>query len=405
MKRFVLVVMAFAMLLAVGCSDNQGIRVTQKRMAKPESAFDEKESSEDTTENEMANETLYVIADINLETKAVTLMDIDSGKQRTYKYDSRSVFLDKYGDRKSIESFEKGYAVTAEANSDEAGLNRMQISGEAFVYDEIIRFKIDQTNRVINIAGDDYYYDNVLGCYCDDSRIMLSTIKSGDEIRVVGLDKRILSVVVTSGHGVLTLENTTLFDGSVMCVGLEILKKVEPGLQFELPEGKYLVTVANDGWGSSKEIVIERNKEMVLDLDTMKGEGPKFCKLSFDLKGIEEATIEIDGEEMDFSEPQDVRYGTHSLKITADGYEPIEKSLVVNSEEATIELELSVDGNVPDTSDNDKKDDNENDKTEENITNNTGGTTGGNTDTSQTDYLTTLYNLLTAISKAQNGEN
>jgi len=394
MKRYLLIAMVSALALTAGCAKNNQVRVTQQRMAKPATT---EEVTEEISEEPVTESSLYIITDIDLEGKTIGLMDVNSGRQRTYRYDTSTKFYDKYGDKKSIASFEKGYPVTAVANTDVAGLSRMQISDDAFIYDDVVKFKIDQTNNTISIAGDDFYYNNVLGCYCDDSRIMLSSIKNGDELRIVGLDKRILSVVVTSGHGSLKLENTSLFDGSVMCVGLEVLTEVKPGMRLELPEGKYMVTVANDGWGSSRDIIIERNKELILDLDTMKGEGPKFCKLSFDLKGIEEAKIEIDGEEIDFSEAHDIRYGTHDLKITADGYEPVEKSLVVNSEEATIELELTLDGTVPATSDdNDDSGDGET---------NSDGTGTGNSNLSQQDYLTTLYNLLTALTNAQNSQN
>ena len=42
-----------------------------------------------------------------------------------------------------------------------------------------------------------------------------------------------------------------------------------------MPEGVYTVAVANKGYGGSTEVEIRRGQTTVLDLEKLKGEGPK----------------------------------------------------------------------------------------------------------------------------------
>ncbi len=111
-------------------------------------------------------------------------------------------------------------------------------------------------------------------------------------------------------------------------------------MTLELAEGTHLVTVANDGYGGSTEVTVERGKETVLDLNTLKGEGPKFGNVLFAVD-VEGAVLQIDGKVVDYSEVIALKYGVHTITVTADSYETYTKKLYVNSEEATIVIGLT----------------------------------------------------------------
>ena len=207
-------------------------------------------------------------------------------------------------------------------------------------------------------------------------------------------------------------------------------------MQVEVPEGKYLVTVANDGYGGSREIEIPRNQTVSLNLDELKGEGPKMCRITFKV-GVEGAVLYIDGKKADYSKPIDVRYGIHTIAVEAEGYDTITKKLVVNSAETEIEIALSKNsadssedkdksgknsgtnadsgknnaGNNNNTNNNNQNN-NGNNNNQNNGNNNNQNNNGNNNNNnnnnnnpSQTDYLTTLYNLLTSINNNSNSTN
>ena len=120
-------------------------------------------------------------------------------------------------------------------------------------------------------------------------------------------------------------------------------------MKLEIPEGTYTVTVANEGYGGSTEVEIARGETCTLDLDELKGEGPKTGSIIFYID-VEGATLSIDGDTVDYSAPVVLTYGVHTLHAEAEGYDDFDKKLFVNSAAANIDISLTGDGT---TSDND----------------------------------------------------
>ena len=179
----------------------------------------------------------------------------------------------------------------------------------------------------------------------DEKKIKLSDIGELDELRLIGMNKEILSVSVTTGHGVISVKNTDIFEGSFIQVGRKIFAEITGEFSMEVPEGNYMVTVANKGYGGSKEITVERDETTVIDLDELKGEGPKKGKISFAIADEEEnqlhATLKIDGKTVSYADALELDYGIHSIQASAPGFEVFSKKLFVNSEQAEIKIALS----------------------------------------------------------------
>ena len=114
-------------------------------------------------------------------------------------------------------------------------------------------------------------------------------------------------------------------------------------MSMDVPEGTYTLSVANNGWGGSQEITITRGETTTVDLDALKGDGPKYGKILFTVNA-ENATVSVDGTQIDYTEPVDLQYGRHILVVKADGYEDWTRYLYVNSEEATILIDLDAAG-------------------------------------------------------------
>ena len=61
----------------------------------------------------------------------------------------------------------------------------------------------------------------------------------------------------------------------------KVFAQITGEMTIEIPEGTYTAAVANNGYGGSTEITITRGQETVLDLETLKGEGPKYGSILF----------------------------------------------------------------------------------------------------------------------------
>lgn len=284
---------------------------------------------------------VYLIEENDGDNGRLTVMNVTSLREFRYPYNVSTEFLDKYGNNAVAEDFKPGMAVTLDSSGRYGTLVRVQKSDAVWEWDDVTNFSFDDSQNLMKIGDSRYQVTDSTLVLDGNLPAQTSDLVSGvDRIRVVGVDKRILSIAMEQGHGYLMLSNTSRFDDSLIQVGSYDAGQVSDGKTFTLPTGTYAVTVANDGWGSTKNVKIKKGETKVLDLESMKGKGPKTCKLTFEIN-VDGASIYLDGNLVEADKEMSVIYGVHSLKVTADGYDDWNRTLYVNSPEATISLDIS----------------------------------------------------------------
>ncbi len=439
-QRWILtgLLVAIAMVFSA-CGRSSGSGIIQERRGSGARAAEAKEQvlevEEVASTEEEAFPDLYILTKIDTEQKLAVFEKVSSGRQSQYAYHTGTMFLDKYGDTKSIVSFVPGDVVEIEVSSHTQQLSQVQLSDAVWVYEDITNYSIDESIHALTIGQTRYAYSPGMEIFSGDDRIGFEDIGQYDVLRAVVMDKKLLSLAVEVGHGYLALANTEIFEGSFICIGDRIFEEVAKNMQIEAPEGKHLVTVANQGYGGSREVEIIRGQTTSLNLDELKGEGPKICKITFQV-GVEGASLWIDGEKADYSKPVEVRYGVHTVAVEAEGYDTITEKLVVNSPKAEIEIALTSqksssekskdtdnngnnnnnannnnnngnnnnnNGNANNNNNNGNANNNNNNGNANN--NNNNGNANNNNNQPSTDYLTTLYNLLTSINNNGSSSN
>lgn len=283
---------------------------------------------------------LFLITNNDMQAECLILTQLNSGKQYMYNYTIGTRFLDKYGNRTPVSGFDAGRIIRVGEKDKQGRLVEAQISDLAWEYPDVTRYSVDEEHGAFKIADTNYSYDEDLLVVSDGSSLQLSDLTALDTLRVVGIDKKIYSISVTTGHGSLKLVNTGVFDGSYIQVGSKVFAQITGEMSIEIPEGTYTAAVANNGYGGSTEITITRGQETVLDLETLKGEGPKYGSILFAVN-VEGAWLQVDGQLVDYSQPVELQYGVHTLTVTADGYDTYSKKLFVNSPEATIAIGMT----------------------------------------------------------------
>ena len=276
---------------------------------------------------------LFLITNNDMQAECLILTQLNSGKQYMYNYTIATRFLDKYGSRMPVSGFDAGRIIRVGEKDKQGRLVEAQISDLAWEYPDVTRYSVDEEHGAFKIADTNYSYDEDLFVVSDGSPLQLSDLTALDTLRVVGIDKKIYSISVTTGHGSLKLVNTSVFDGSYIQVGSKVFAQITGEMTIEIPEGTYTAAVANNGYGGSTEITITRGQETVL-------EGPKYGSILFAVN-VEGAWLQVDGQLVDYSQPVELQYGVHTLTVTADGYDTYSKKLFVNSPEATIAIGMT----------------------------------------------------------------
>ena len=397
------------MIMIAGCGQQtRPVSTAQYYNPAKETAADT-EKAEDAVVKTSIGTDLYLIIGNDMTNEQLNLKQLASGKQYLYVYSLTTDFLDKYGNSATTMDFEPGRVIHVGKKDGEGRLMQAQIADEVWEYSDITKYSVDTERGIFKIADSKYSYDADLFVESNGEKIRLSDLNEKDKIRVVGIGTKILSVSVTTGQGILELKNTSVFEGSFIQVGSKIFAQITHNMKLEIPEGTYTVTVANEGYGGSTEVEIARGEVCTLDLDELKGEGPKTGSITFYID-VEGATLSIDGDTVDYSAPVVLTYGVHELHAEADGYDDFDKKLFVNSAAANIDISLTGESTA---SDNDVTEGTESvEETETAEAETTGSkdetkSTEKDTETSDkstdkdvtSDYLATLSDLITSLNK------
>lgn len=406
-----MMLIAACVLLLCGCGASKGDQITMEHYpsVKTDSGQEDGDGEsepEPAPAAEQTNERIYVVISVDTENRLIVLGLPDSLRTVQYSYTKGTQILDEYGQYMSASRLQPGRAVMLGELDHEAKLTSIRLAEQTWYQENITRFSIDPSIGMLTIGDTKYRYDMYLRVFAGTEEISVAQIGEGDVLCVQGMDKQILSIQVTRGHGTIALLNTELFEGGWISLGTKIYAKVTPDMQLVVPEGTYELSVANDGWGDSGMVEVTRGEVTKVDLDEYKGEGPKFCQVTFEVN-VENALLYINGEEISYDKPVELRYGVYQLTVIADGYDTWERQLVVHSDEATIQIgepqlappdEESEPAQAATPADVDKATGTDTDTpTQENSTD--GTIVSGSTDV-YSDYLDTITDLIKSLTAA-----
>ena len=318
----------------------------------------------------------YMIMVHDTKEESLCLRSLDTGLETYYTYGMPTQFKDKYGNICSTISFLPGQVVTIGETDSDGYLTEVMFSNKVWEYEKVRRFSIDEEKGIFTIADTKYSIRDKVMIFSNGKQIPFSYLSEDDVLTVIGMDKQILSIHVTTGHGTLSLRNTDVFQDSFLQLNKDVFALITGDMEMELPEGTYTLKVANDGWGGTKEIEIVRDETTEVDLDTLKGEGKKRGLISFEID-VENVEVYIDYKLIDHTKAIELTYGTHVLQIKAEGYDTWKKYLTVNSKEATLVIELTESEEVDDKT--------ESDTTKETETNESESTQQANTETKESE--------------------
>lgn len=327
-------------LCLAGCGDSEQGPIDGKGYA---SGRKEVAGTEEGGGQETAAAQLYLVSQVDTEQGMFLFLNLDTGRYEQYAYTEGTFFLDKYGSHTSCADFSPGKAVNLTLRPGSLVLESVQASDTVWEYDDVTRFAVDEDQGIITLGDTRYTYDEKLLVYAGEEQSSLAALSEQDTLRVYGMDRKILSVSVTTGHGIIRLTNTQDLEGGWVSLNHKRYYKITEDMELEVPEGVYEVTVAGNGYGGSAEVTVDRGTASAVNVDDIKGEGPQYCTLTFEI-GVEQAQLYVDGTAVNASEPLQLQYGIHRLQIEAEGYDSWSRRLFVNSPEATLEIALTESG-------------------------------------------------------------
>ncbi len=301
----------------------------------------------------------------------VTFMNIATGKQYTLSYDGTTYVKDKYDGTMSMSQIEAGDIVDITFLKSKKKLASMQISPKSWEYDNVENYDLGGANKTATIGSNTYSLPDDVVVISNGERTEVMDVVNKDMLTIRGIDHKICSIKVEKGHGYLRLANSQALAGGWIEVGNAVVTQITENMMLTVPEGSYQVMISLGDANTVKDVLIERDKEVVLNVGELDIVQDKVGKVIFSVEPAD-AVVRIDGEETDISEEVELSYGIHRVELEAEGYESMAKYIQVGSEYASISftMEKSSDEQTEDTEEDNEqsKDDDAEDEDVQNVT-------------------------------------
>lgn len=280
-----------------------------------------------------------VVLSTDAANKAVSFVNMETGKQYTLYYDGTTYVKDKYEGPMTISQIKAGDIVDVTFLKGKKKLASIQKSPKAWIYDGISNYDLAGANKTASIGSKTYSLPAGVVVLSDGRRMGTEEVVSQDEVTISGIDHKIYSVNVDRGHGYLRLKNDQPLLGGWIEVGNRVIRQITEDMLLTVPEGSYQVVLDNNGIGCVKEITVERDKEVVLDVGDVEIAEDKTGIILFEVTPAS-AKISVDGKPIETGTAVELRYGIHQVVIEASGYDTLTRYIQVGSERAAISFTL-----------------------------------------------------------------
>lgn len=341
MKRILIFIIVLVGMLTIGCSQKSP-KITDGRGVyhKTEENTSKEDTEDGNSEEEMETDKTVIIKKIDYDNNTITVQNISDGESYELAYTGGCDIRNKYDEIISITQIDVGQIVKITYDSKKNKMEALHEASEPFVYENIKDFTINIQDNRITVAGEDFIYNKNLAVFSDGQEISVTDISNEDELTVAGIDTTVYSITVSKGHGYLTLENETYFNGGWIEIGNDYVEILHEGEEYCVSEGTYDVLVSKNGYGGSKSVTIGRNEHVSLDVSNLIGEEVKQGSVQFEITP-DTAILWIDNQQTDYKELITLTYGIHSVCVKASGYETVNSLLKVGQNLATIPITLT----------------------------------------------------------------
>lgn len=297
-----------------------------------------------------------VVMSVDQENSGITFLNMDTGKQYTLYYSGTTYFKDKYEGPMTVSQIQPGDIVDVNFLKGKRQIASVQISPQAWCYENIDNYDLGGINHTASIGSSVFSLPDEAAILSGGNRIENMEVVKQDVVTIRGIGHTIYSVDIEKGHGYLRLKNDDALIGGWIEVGNSVICQITEDMLLTVPEGEYQVLLSNGKAGCTKEVQIERNKELVLDVGDIQIEEEKTGKIVFSVTPAT-AQVSVDDEVIDISQPIELPYGIHKVYMEADGYYPLQKHVQVGSEYANISFTMEPKEEESSVSENSTEDD------------------------------------------------
>lgn len=292
-------------------------------------------------------ETLAVILEVDTEVRMITVYDVKAEEQQKLVYTGATTFYDGFGLQLTAGQLEQGDLFRFTIDTKEEwistaceAVDRREKPKNTEVWEKTgVDYMTIDANK-ISFRGQNYRYTQGLCVMSNGRQITLEDIQpTVDIVTVRGVGQMIYEIVVTKGHGYITLENHGDFIGGVITIGSTRVDTIYENSKYLVREGTYAVSVEYGEYAGAEDITVVRDETAVFDVFEY-GSGPVkkgWLTISVDPLG---ADLYIDGVKTAYTEGVELEYGTYRFEIAEGGYISYQATVLIDQPKQSLSVYL-----------------------------------------------------------------
>ncbi len=263
-------------------------------------------------------------------------------KSYTLTYDNATGIKSHHNEELVVGQLQVGDVVEVTFIKDEKRAINIWLDQSVTITEAVTDFKINRTARTFEMDGVEYAIDSAAPVLSDGDVFALMDIHEVDTLRVAAQDRTIKSITITNGHGYVRLVNADAFVDGWVEFGQSIIRKVEKDMLLLIPAGSYEMLISNEGNVGTKPVTVTANEETQVDVSDLvkeEADGDKIGGIVFTIVPSD-ATLKIDGKQVDYSGVINLSYGIHHMEASKAGYSTLSRYIKVGQEMANISINM-----------------------------------------------------------------
>lgn len=272
-------------------------------------------------------EQLAVVLEIDTEIKMITVYDVEKEEEQRLVYTGATTFFDGYGIQLTAAQLVKGGLYQFTINTKEEwistakeAVDRREKPEDNGIWEKTGVDYFTILDGKMTFRDQNYHYNDGLCVMNNGKKIAITDLKSGvDIITVRGKGQVVYEIVVTRGHGYISLKNHEDFVGGMITIGSTRVDTVSEEAVYLVREGTYEVTVEHGDYIGTEDITVARDTTAEFDVFEY-GSGPikkGWLTINIDPLG---AILYVDGERTYYTDGLELDYGVYQFEFAEGGY-------------------------------------------------------------------------------------
>ena len=214
---------------------------------------------------------LAVVLDVDTEIKMITVYDVTAEEEKRLVYTGASTFFDGYGIQLTAAQLVKGglYRFTINVEEEyistaEEAVDRREKPQNTDVWEKTgVDYMVISQDK-ISFRDQNYRYSEKVCVMSNGKQITLADLQpTVDIVTIRGVGQVIYEIVVTKGHGYITLENYEDFVGGMIAIGSTRVDSIAKDAKYLVREGTYPVTVEHGDYMGTEKVTVARDETTV----------------------------------------------------------------------------------------------------------------------------------------------